>query len=60
MDTKELAEAKKKMETALGQYFTEFESRSGLRVTGIKIKRYPLEGWIESVTVKAEFPDPSE
>jgi len=57
MDTTELAEAKRRLGIAVAQLFNEFESKTGLQVIGLKIKRLPDEQWIESVTVKIDVPD---
>lgn len=55
MDTKDLLDEKRRLGVVLCQDIREFERKTGMEVTGIKIKRD--EQGVESVTVKAEIPD---
>ncbi len=55
MDSKEMAEAKRSLGTSIMYKFREFEDKTGLIVTGIRIKR--SEQWVESVTVNVDVPD---
>ena len=55
MDVKDLADEKRTLGLVLCQAIREFEHKTGMEVTGFKIKRD--EQGIESVTVKAELPD---
>jgi hypothetical protein len=55
MDTKDLFDEKRRLGVVLCQIIREFEQKTGMEVTGFKIKR-DGQG-IESLTVKAEIPD---
>jgi len=60
MDTRELAEENRKLGAVLCQKFMEFEEKSGMQITGIKIKRVDSAAAcpiIDSVTVKVKIPD---
>jgi hypothetical protein len=55
VDTKDLLDQKRGSGFVLCQDIREFEQKTGMEFTGIKIKRD--EQGIESVTLKAEIPD---
>lgn len=51
----ELADEKKRLAMALSQKIIDFENKTGLKVTGMKI-RHDKQGF-ETVAVKAEMPE---
>ena len=51
----ELADEKKRLEVGLFQEIKDFERKTGLRITGIRIRRKQQE--INAVVVKVEMPD---
>ena len=60
MDVKDLADSKRRLGVVLCQDIREFEQKTGLEVTGIKIKRQDTAESlppIESVIVKVDVPD---
>ena len=54
MDVKDLADEKRRSGVVICQHIREFERKTGMIVTGIKIKRDEMG--IESVDVKVELP----
>lgn len=51
----ELADEKRRLEVGLFQEIKDFERKTGLRITGIRIRRKQQE--INAVVVKVEMPD---
>jgi hypothetical protein len=54
MDVKDLADYKRALGVQIEQKIREFEAKTGLQVTGFKLRRDEGDA-IESVTVKAEI-----